>query len=327
MEYSKRLGHITDEQFQAALNTHDLGRFQQAKPVPAGLFGQNVFITTDKGEYVFRGAPHYSWQFKNEKYFADRLHESTGVPVPHPYILNENPSLFGWEYVIMPRMSGLNLSDDLAEENLPDSARSAIARAQGAMLREAQKLTNGFCGKYDLATRSIKPFESPFVDVYYGEILSLLNRAATHNDKTPPADLRWVNEVLDQSRDAISADFTPTFVMQDYKPGNMTADIVDGQWEITGLFDLMEASFGHGEADISRLFCVYVDNGRDDLARLFRQSYLQEHGDINGFAQRFPVFMLHDRSIIWEWVQRTDNVWWEKSWTFKQWIDPYLNPG
>jgi hypothetical protein len=29
--------------------------------VPFGLFGQNLFLSTTAGEFVFRGAPHTPW--------------------------------------------------------------------------------------------------------------------------------------------------------------------------------------------------------------------------------------------------------------------------
>ena len=42
---SQPLGMITDEQFQAALDQFQLGRFLHAEPIPFGLFGQNVFVS------------------------------------------------------------------------------------------------------------------------------------------------------------------------------------------------------------------------------------------------------------------------------------------
>lgn len=45
-EYSKHLGIISDDQFQSALDRFDLGKFVQAEPIPFGLFGQNVFLTS-----------------------------------------------------------------------------------------------------------------------------------------------------------------------------------------------------------------------------------------------------------------------------------------
>lgn len=44
--YSQRLGVISDQQFQAALDRFHLGHFIKAEAIPFGSFGQNVFVTS-----------------------------------------------------------------------------------------------------------------------------------------------------------------------------------------------------------------------------------------------------------------------------------------
>ena len=95
MKYSERLGEITGEQFQRALDTFNLGTFIKAEPISQGLFGQNVYITSDKGEFVLRGKPHYDWQFPNEKLIVELLYKETKVPVPYPYLFEKNREIFG----------------------------------------------------------------------------------------------------------------------------------------------------------------------------------------------------------------------------------------
>lgn len=79
--YSARLGEISDAQFQHALDRLDLGELVRATAVPFGLFGQNVFLTTSRGEFIFRGAQHGDWQFAKEVFFARLLAEKTIAPV------------------------------------------------------------------------------------------------------------------------------------------------------------------------------------------------------------------------------------------------------
>ena len=62
-EYTKRLGNISDEQLQCALNDIDLGKFLHAEPIPVGRFGQILFMTSTVGDFVLRDVPHDDWQF------------------------------------------------------------------------------------------------------------------------------------------------------------------------------------------------------------------------------------------------------------------------
>ena len=54
-EYSPRLGAITPDQFQAALDRFGLGRFIAAEPITLGNWRQNCFLTSSAGEFVLRG--------------------------------------------------------------------------------------------------------------------------------------------------------------------------------------------------------------------------------------------------------------------------------
>jgi len=269
-----------------------------------------------------RGVPHYPWQFREEKVFADLLHDKTRVPVPYPYLLETDTTILGWEFVIMPRMKGINLSDDLDEADLSEEDRIGIAEAQGIVLRKAQKLTNTFCGKYNFEVDKILPYETDWAVEYKKQILDMLVEVSSHNLQTPDSDLQWAGEVIEKACSEVKS-FTPTFYMQDFKPGNMVVEEVNGKWQVSGLFDLMESSFGHPEADISRMCSVYLGKGGDDLAYAFINAY--SPGDVEGFVKRFPLFMLHDRSIIWKYFKSKDLEWWDKSWTFKQWVGQYLN--
>jgi len=81
-ETSKRLGPISHDQLSRALTRFELGDLVTVEPVPFGLFGQNLFVTSSVGEFVFRGAPHGQTQFPTERFFTRLLHERTSVPVP-----------------------------------------------------------------------------------------------------------------------------------------------------------------------------------------------------------------------------------------------------
>ena len=82
------------------------------------------------------------------------------------------------------------------------------------------------------------------------EILDWLVEASSHNLQTTDSDLQWAGEVIEKACSEVKK-FSPTFFMRDFKPTNMVVEKINGRWQVTGLFDLMESSFGHPEADIS----------------------------------------------------------------------------
>ena len=318
MEYSRRLGAITDAQFQAALAHFGLGEFVRAAPIPFGLFGQNVFLTSTAGEFVLRGCPHFPWQFLNERYFAHALHERTAAPAPWPYLVDESTAIFGWSYALMPRMPGINAADPAIRARLSKDDRAAMARAMAQNLAEMQRLTAPTAGRIDLATETVKPFvlaeelawPFPFRDdakdspiLSHAErvevvIRSLLKRARNTNDRTTVADVEWVEGVLRFAYDALRVQFTPCFVMEDYKEANVVFYNSSGRWRVSGVFDLMESYFGDGESDLSRAVATYIYED-PDLAREFVREYRTLCPPRDGFAERFSAYMMLERLIIW----------------------------
>src|SRR6185436_2764299 len=194
-EYSQRLGTISDEQLQGALSYFDLGEFLHAEPIPFGLFGQNLFVTSNTGEFVLRGVPHYDWQFPTEKFFIDKLHAKTGVPVPHPYLLNPSTEIFGWPFVMMPKMSGLQLADSQVVARLSMDERREIAKALAAMLIEIQNLTWEYSGRYNLTTQMIEPMLQDYRGWVVQRIRELITQAQGHNANTTATDVAWVENI------------------------------------------------------------------------------------------------------------------------------------
>ena len=79
-DYGHRLGRLTGAQLQAAVSRFDLGRLVDAAPIPGGLFGQNVHLTTDSGAWILRGCPHYDWQLPKERFFARQIASRSRIP-------------------------------------------------------------------------------------------------------------------------------------------------------------------------------------------------------------------------------------------------------
>jgi hypothetical protein len=75
--YSPRLGILSTEQLQTALDRHQLGTLLSAEPVPLGNFRGNVFLTSTQGAFVLPGVPLDPLRFPTERWFMRQLHEQT----------------------------------------------------------------------------------------------------------------------------------------------------------------------------------------------------------------------------------------------------------
>lgn len=344
-----QLGLISDEQFQAALDQFHLGRLIQAEPIPFGLFGQNVFVSSTEGDYVLRGRPHFWWQFPTEQFYARFLHERAHAPAPWPYLIDPSPEIFGWSYALMPRMPGLQLADHEVRQQLSPADRLAIARTLGENLAHMHETTWPHPGRYQATTDSVEPFDLatelawPFPVTSDPSIAALaptrisysqrvkaclrhqLARARMVNDAaTTREDLAWVENYIEEANAALDDLFSPCLVLKDYKRENLVVLRQGEGWQVSGVFDLMEGHFGDGEADLSRQYALYLEEG-PQLAQAFLQGYLSQTTPRPGFAKRFAVYMLLDRAIIWEFVHRHEPQWWNRDQTFRDWVSPYLS--
>jgi hygromycin-B 7''-O-kinase len=319
--YSQRLGALTPQQFQAALTRFDLGTFVSATPVVQGLFGQNVFVQSTQGDYVLRGVPHYPWQFPKECFGARLLHERTKVPVAYPYLLDTATDIFGWPYLLMPRLRGSSPAD----RHWTDAERLDIAQALGQNLFHLHQLTWPFAGAYDLRSDTIQPFGEGFAAWIVADIRQWL-AAARANGRTTTDDIIWIEHSISEAPPALAPAFQPCFVMNDYNPGNLLVDRVQSAWQVTGLFDLMEYYFGDGEADLMRLIAIYLEQNEQHgvhLARAFASAYLTQQPARPGFAERYVLYMLRDRLIVWEYGTRPGNNWFRQGQSFRDYAESF----
>jgi hypothetical protein len=155
-EYSKRLGVLTHEQLQAALDRFGLGRLIDAESAPGGLFGQIVLITTSSGRYALRGHPH-AGQIQRERYVAELIATRTQVPVPWPYFIDESTAIFGWEYALMPRMPGVQLADGEERKRLTPDDRRGIVVAMAQCLAQLHEAPFEWSGAFDAAAGRFEP--------------------------------------------------------------------------------------------------------------------------------------------------------------------------
>ncbi len=285
---------------------------------------------------------HFWWQFPIEQFYARFLHERALAPAPWPYLIDPTTDIFGWSYVLMPRMPGLQLADPQVREQLQPADRRAIAFTLGEHLAHMQQAKWPYTGRYQAATDTVEPFElahelawplpvesdpdlavlAPTIVSYSERVKVCLRHQLAKARKvnaaaTTKPDIAWVEDCIEEANDALDDLFEPCLVMQDYKRSNLVVQQQGTRWQVSGVFDLIESYFGDGETDLSRLFAVYLEEDWQ-LARAFLQGYLSQTTPRPGFARRFPVYMLLDRAIVWGFGQRVPG-WWDGQRTFRDW--------
>ncbi|HEY4943018.1 MAG TPA: aminoglycoside phosphotransferase family protein [Rhizomicrobium sp.] len=334
--YSQRLGAIGEAQFEAVAARFNLGRFLKAEPTISGLFGQNVFVTTSEGDFVLRGAPHWvkelnetehrredRWQFGKEKFFARQLHERTKTPVPWPMLHDEASDIFGWPYLIMPRMPGQCFDERSIRKALEPPDRHGVAAALGEMLAEMQTLTWPFAGDFGRTSIALEPYPGGAPVWTIDETHAMVN-AADKNGSMTADDFAWIEALAEQARNAAGGR-PNTYVHCDYKLNNLTVSKDTGAWRVSGLFDLHEARFADGALDVVRQACSYLDTDVA-LARVFVESYRAATPLDRTLRERLPLYIVNDRMKFWQYFTSPNTLAeWTKGKTFRGWAQRYMD--
>jgi aminoglycoside phosphotransferase (APT) family kinase protein len=324
--YSERLGAIRDTQFEAVAARFNLGRFVGAAPTTGGLFGQNVFFTTSDGAFVLRGAPHWvkgidehdyrrddRWQFTKERFFAEQLHRHTKAPVPWPMLHDQTSDIFGWPYLVMPKMPGHCFNERDILKALAPEDRRGVAIALGENLAEMQRLSSAFAGDFSPVSIALEPYPEGAVGWLVREARAI---AASCGDRLTADDRAWIEAAAEGAR----GEAANTYVHCDYKLNNLTVIKEGGAWRVSGLFDLHEARFADGALDVVRTACSYLDT-EPELARVFSDAYGRRLD-----PARMTLYVLNDRLKFWDYFSRPENsAAWLRGKTFQQWAQRYVD--
>jgi aminoglycoside phosphotransferase (APT) family kinase protein len=328
--YSERLGAIDDDQLDAAARRLGVGRFVSAAPVASGLFGQNLFLTTTEGEYVLRGAPHWvngapndAWQFSKEIYFARLVHEHTDVPVPWPMLHDPSSDIFGWPYVVMPRLRGLCLNDRTAKRTLPAADREAIAAALGDALARLQRLRWPVAGEVDVNC-AFAAYPHGHARHLADEIVAMAAVAAA-NGAIDDEDRAWIDAVIGRGCAAPADARGATYVHADYKLDNLVVDRRDGGWAVTGLFDFHTACMGIGALDLCRQAASYSDTD-PPCATAFVAAWRRRVDVATVHADVLALCAVNERMKIWEYFTRAAHrADWTRGTTFRAFARGYVD--
>lgn len=322
---SNKLGEVTEEQLQSMLDRFQLGRLLSFRKTDQGAMCQTLFVSSLAGEFVLKGNPLFLGQFLEERHFIEYLDQHTDIPVPSPYIVDEGDDIFGWSYSLMPRLPGSHLFSPELEAKLSSQDESDIAVLLADTLLQLHRWKVEQPGEFDPITGFVRPFRDSYTTWLFDTVTYWLNDARRYSDITA-ADLAWVNRLLKESKEAFDDLKFPCFVMGDFKPGNLLLQPSAGSWGVSGLFDFTTSYFGDGIADLPKMTAVYLENGKEDLARQFLQRYKAglQQCDQDVFEKRFKVHMLYQRILFWGCAQATNTVTWDTQLSFSAWASPFI---
>ncbi len=321
--YSDHLGTLGTEQLQEALSRFELGTLCHSEPITSGLFGQNLFLSSTTGDYVLRGKPRSPRQLPRERFFARQLHEKTDVPVPWPYLHDTSTDIFGWSYVIMPRMPGVQTQDPDVRAGLSRADRQGIAHAVGAMAARMHDLEWPCFGEYDLGTDTITADDADALHRAIHQVRDKLAQACQFNEQTTPDDVAWVEHLIRQAEEGDTDPGPPTYVHHDYREGNVVLEYHASEWQVAGVFDFHEGYFGDAEEDLPRPISSYIYSDELELVRHFLTGYWHRRQPRPGLLDRYPVYVLNDCLTIW--CHGLYHGWFESSRTLQDYATRYVS--
>ncbi|MAE95407.1 MAG: hypothetical protein CL910_12160 [Deltaproteobacteria bacterium] len=319
-DFGQRLGVLTGAQLQTACDWLQLGRVLAAEPAPSGLFGQNLFLTAESGEFVLRGCPHADWQLPKERRIARMIHEGTSVEAPWPYWVEPSRQTFGWAYAIMRRIPGVVDGAKSGQEH------REVAASMGSLLAELHELAADRPAAYELDCDDFVPFPMSHperIALRVSELCQSIREARP--EALRAEDDEWIAAILEEARPFLRDDFQPRFVHHDFKPNNVLCRRGPHGWEAHGVVDLMEGYFGDPEEDLVRAIGSFarVDRG---LGPAFVEAYSARRPLRPGHAERYRVYRLVDTLVFWEFGQRND-LWFRPEQRFRAFASGTLEAG
>ncbi|HYZ91987.1 MAG TPA: aminoglycoside phosphotransferase family protein [Actinomycetota bacterium] len=314
-KYSERLGVIDPGQLFEVAERFDLGEVLSAEPPVGGLFGQNLFLTTTKGDYVLRGHPHGHVQLTKERRVADFIDQGSSLPAPWPYVVSDDTETFGWTYAIMPRLEGESGAELWEAANEAD--RLEICKASGEALARLHEADGDFFGPYDAQLDDFIEMDD-FADWLLHRLEHWRSMARAVNSLSTEAEV-YIDELIETCSPALAEPFAPVLVHHDFKPGNLNFERTSHGFEPTGIFDLFEAYLADGEEDIVRmLWTVRTTEER----KAFVDAYTAHRPLRPGAADRLALYALSDWLVIWEYGHRMAT--WFDDTSFMERIQPII---
>jgi aminoglycoside phosphotransferase (APT) family kinase protein len=316
------LGRLTRHQVQTALDVFDLGTLRSVTSSSTGgyNYNQTAFLETTAGCFVFKGAPQEPWQFPKEQCFAELISTETVLSVPWPVHYYPKPDVFPWPFVIMPRLTGSDLTVLLPENERGPESWTQVARAQAMALVALQTATFDSAGDYSFRAGSIEPFSQSYSDWVVDQISTRL--AATPS--LTPADVLWILERVEGWSSFLVPPERNVIVHGDFGYWNMMWERSEAGLQVTGVYDLVTAAIGDNLADVAYQYTTYVNIDRS-VADTFVEAYQELRGGYEeSVAERFHLYVVYERLNLRDFAYRNGADWIDWTTPVPEWLVSYF---
>jgi aminoglycoside phosphotransferase (APT) family kinase protein len=231
--------------------------------------------------------------------------------------------IFGWPYVVMPRLRGLCFNDRTAKRTLPGADRVAIAEALGDALARLQRLRWPVAGEVDVSC-AFAAYPHGHARHLADEIGAMAGIAAA-NGAFDDEDRAWIDAVIGRGCTATLDARGAVYVHADYKLDNLVVDRRDGGWAVTGLFDFHTACMGIGALDLCRQAASYSD-ADPPCATAFVAAWRRRANDATVDADVLALCAVNERMKIWEYFTRAAHrADWTRETTFRRFARTYVD--
>lgn len=228
-DYEKLKAHIEEDLARAIIHKHQLPE------APLTLFsdGTNIVFSYADNQVIKIFPPFHQSQFENERLVLKHLDGKLSTKTPS---LEHEGELFGWPYLIMSKLEGINL--ETLWETMPHNNKMIILCELGKLIQEVHALpTDGL----------------EAIDCHWPQFLEkqIANCVEQHQTKGLSTDLvQQLPTYLNSIKEVLPEIKKPVILTGEYTPMNFLVEQVDGIWHISGLIDFGDAMLGLPEYDL-----------------------------------------------------------------------------
>lgn len=277
-DYEKLKQYIEKDLVRMVIHKHHL---PEAKLT---LFsdGTNIVFSYGENKVIKIFPPFHQSQFESERLVLKHLDGNLSIKTPKP---EHEGEIFGWPYLIMSKLKGINL--ETLWTAMPYNNKAIILGELGRLIREVHAIpTNGL----------------EAIDCHWPRFIEKqISNCFEHHQATglPEALLQQLPVYIDSIKEVLLQIKKPVILTGEYTPMNFLVQQIDEVWHVCGLIDFGDAMLGLPEYDLLGPGAFLIQ-GDKQLLRDFLISYGYSPKEMTQLLshQLMALMLLHQYSNL-----------------------------